>query len=92
MSEPILLPARLDAKELSTFAPTLTEACTGGQVCLDASEVTHMGALATQLIIAAARAQNAQGGTLEISAISDRATSQLGMMGLTPEQLSEGAP
>jgi len=91
MTEPILLPYRLDAKELSVFAPRLTQACCGGHVQLDASEVTHMGALATQMIIAAARAQQAQGGTLEISAISDRASSQLAMMGLTPEQLSKGA-
>ncbi|MEP1352925.1 MAG: STAS domain-containing protein [Tateyamaria sp.] len=92
MTEQILLPSRLDAKELSAFAPRLTRACSGGQVHLDASNVTHMGALAAQLIIAAARAQYAQGGTLEISAISDRAGRQLAMMGLTPEHLSEGAP
>lgn len=92
MTDPIPLPPRLDAKELGAFAPRLAQACSGGQVRLDASEVTHMGALATQLIIAAARAQNAQGGTLEISVISDRASSQLAMMGLSPQHLSEGAP
>ena len=92
MTEPMLLPPRLDAKELSTCAPHLTEACTGGEVQLDARAVTHMGALAAQLIVAAARAQHSQGGTLKISAISERASSQLAMMGLTPEQLSEGAP
>ncbi|MEO9575262.1 MAG: hypothetical protein ABJ263_16545 [Tateyamaria sp.] len=59
---------------------------------LDASEVTHSGALVTQMIIAAARTQHVQGVTPEISEISDRANSQLAMMGFTPEQLSEGVP
>lgn len=90
MTEQIQLPSRLDAKELGTLLPQLSEVCKGGQVCLDASQVTHMGALATQLIMAAARKQIAQGGTLEFSAISERATSQLAVMGLTPQQLSEG--
>ncbi|WP_299731701.1 STAS domain-containing protein [uncultured Tateyamaria sp.] len=92
MTEPIQLPARLDATELSAFAPRLTEACTGGTVQIDAGEVTHMGALGVQLILAAARDQRSLGGTLEICAISERATSQLAMMGLSPQQLSEGAP
>lgn len=91
MTDQILLSARLDATALATLAPHLVEVCNGGRVCLDASEVTHMGALATQLIMAAARKQISHGGTLEFSAISERAASQLAMMGLTPQQLSEGA-
>jgi len=92
MTEPLTLPARLDAAELGKLAPRLTDACRGGVVLLDASQVTHLGALGTQLILAAAREQRGQGGTLEFCAISDRAVSQLAMMGLTPQQLSEGAP
>ncbi|MFL4471209.1 STAS domain-containing protein [Tateyamaria armeniaca] len=92
MTEALVLPARLDATELGAFAPRLVDACKGGALHLDASDVTHLGALGTQLIISAAREQRSRGGTLEFSAISERAVNQLAMMGLTPQQLSEGAP
>lgn len=91
MTEAIRLSAQLDATELSVLFPRLAEACQGGTVQLDAGAVTQMGALGAQLILAAAREQRNLGGTLEFSAISERAASQLAMMGLSPLQLSEGA-
>lgn len=90
MTEPISMPARLDATALDAFAPQLKAACSGGDILLDASGVTHLGALGLQLLVCAARHQQSLGGTLAFSDISDRATDQLSMMGVTPQQLLEG--
>ena len=92
MTDPVLLPARLDADGVRTLAPSLGAASKTGHVSLDASAVTHMGALGVQLIMAAARDVRATGGTLDFLAISDRAVDQLALMGLSPSQLSKGAP
>ena len=90
MTDTISLPARLDRATLRTLLTDLTSARRDKVIRLDASEVTHMGALAVQMILAAACGVRADGGTLEIVAISERAQEQLAMMGLSPQQLSEG--
>ena len=90
MTDTILLPPRLDALAVEDLASRLPDACDAASVTIDASQVTHMSALAVQLILAAARHVRAGGGRLHIAAISDRATEQLRVMGLTPTALSEG--
>ena len=90
MPDTILLPPRLDAHAVEDLANRLPDACEAATVTMDASQVTHMSALAVQLILAAARHLRAGGGQLHIATISDRATEQLRVMGLTPTSLSEG--
>lgn len=93
MPDTILLPPRLDAhavEDLANRLPDACDACDAATVTMDASQVTHMSALAVQLILAAARHLRAGGGQLHIATISDRATEQLRVMGLTPTSLSEG--
>ncbi|WP_415402977.1 STAS domain-containing protein [Tateyamaria sp. SN3-11] len=76
---------------VTDLARQLSVASDGGQIELDASNVSHMGALGTQLILCASRTARSAGGSVSFVAISDRATNQLAAMGLTPTMLSEGA-
>lgn len=91
MSDIISLQARLDGVALKTLSSDLTRASAQKSVRIDAGEVTHMSALAAQLILAASRAVHSDGGTFEFVALSERAGDQLTTMGLSPDKLSEGA-
>lgn len=91
MSDIISLQARLDGVALKTLSSDLTRASAEKSVRIDASNVTHMGALAAQLLLAASKVIHRDGGTFEFVAVSDRAAEQLTTMGLSPDMLSEGA-
>jgi chemotaxis protein CheX len=90
MTDAILLPARLDGDGVRALTPLLLSGIKTGHITLDASAVTHMGALGVQAILAAARDLRATGGQISILSLTDRAADQLALMGLTPIQLSEG--
>ena len=91
MPDPLVLPQRLDAATVTVLTAELKDAVVNGAVRLDASQVTHMGALGVQALIVAARAVTENGGVFEFTALSDKAGTHLVHMGLTPEIIAEGA-
>jgi len=90
MSEPIVLPARVDVAAVDDLAQALRPATARGDVHLDARRVTHLGALGLQLIISVARTARAQGHALQLVDPSDRFVSQLATLGLDETTLVEG--
>jgi anti-anti-sigma regulatory factor len=67
----------------------LRQADLSGEVLLDAEDVIHFGALCTQTIMAASVAAKEAGGKIKLTNVNDKATGQLGLMGLSPESLTE---
>ncbi len=59
-------------------------------VCVDMSQVTHLGALCVQVLMVAARSRIAAGGGLSMINTTDRVLDQLRLMGLTPETIAKG--
>ncbi|MEL6449892.1 MAG: STAS domain-containing protein [Pseudomonadota bacterium] len=90
MSEPIVLPARLDPDAVATLATDMRGAALCDTVQIDASAVMHLGALGAQLLLSTAKTAKTLGGRVSIVAISDRARDQLAAMGLTPGEVEEG--
>lgn len=91
MTEPIVLPARLDLAAVAPLAQEMAARLPGGHIILDGRGVTHMGALCAQAIISAARSAQDSGGSLTFTDLAERAVQHLATMGLTPEMLTEGA-
>ncbi|WP_299145449.1 STAS domain-containing protein [uncultured Tateyamaria sp.] len=91
MVETLTLPPRLDASTVNGLSREITSRLDTGKLRFDGSGVTHMGALGVQLIMSAARSVRANGGQIEFTDLSDRAERQLSYMGITPENLVEGA-
>ena len=89
MAEPYVLEAKLDLSAAAALHETLME-LTGRDSVLDAQRVTHMGALCTQLLIAAGRKAGEGGHKFSIVNTSDRVLAQLSAMGLSPEMIAEG--
>ncbi len=57
----------------------------------DAEEVSHMGALCVQVLIAASRAAQDSGASMNLKNVSERVDLQLASLGLTKEAIMEGA-
>lgn len=91
MGETIVLPPRLD---LSSVTGLYTDLCAHSDkdVTLDMEQVTYLGALGLQVMIAAARHAKEAGKTLSLRNISDRIVVQLRLLGATPETIMEGQP
>ncbi len=83
------LPARMDLSVAMQLVGDLRKL--DGDIRIDASGVTHMGALCLQALIAAARKANATGHTFEMSGVTDKVLDQMKVMGTAPDQLMEGA-
>jgi chemotaxis protein CheX len=90
MTEAIILPARLDVAGMGDLMTQLRQAENDGTVRIDASNVTHFGALGAQLLISMARKLRARQGTMELTGLDDRTNNQLAAMGLSPEMIAEG--
>lgn len=88
MSTALKLPPKLDLSAATQLVSDLR--AIEGDMHIDASEVTHMGSLCLQALIAAARHANASDNIFEISNFTQRALDQLSVMGVTPENLMEG--
>lgn len=88
MSDVIKLPARLDLPAAVRLVNELREV--SGSISVDASEVSHMGALGLQALVAASRDAKTRGDTFEILGSSDKVLKQMKIMGTAPEQLMEG--
>ncbi len=88
MSEPLVLPAKLDLAVAMKLVSDLR--AMDGDMTIDASNVTHLGALSLQALIAASRHAKTSGHSFEIRNIHEKALDQMRVMGITPEQLMEG--
>ena len=90
MAETILLQKRLDLSAVQGLVTDLVALKADGEITLDASHVTHLGALCCQAILAATTRSKASGGVLKLENVSERVEEQLGYMGLSSEKLMEG--
>ena len=86
MSETLVLNAKLDLSVASSLHAQLAPLCDDDLV-LDAAEVSHMGALCTQILIAAGRKAKTGGHRFKMVNASDRVLAQMAAMGLSPENI-----
>lgn len=89
MTEPLILQPKLD---LPAAAPLAEELKTrlGGSVVVDAGQVTQIGALCLQVLLAAATSLKAAGHGMSITNANDKVVEQLAQMGFSPETVAEG--
>ena len=88
MSEAVSLPARVDLPAATRLVAELRDV--QGPVVVDAREVTHLGVLGLQALVAASRDAHSRGNTFMMSECSDKMIEHMTIMGVTPEQLVEG--
>ena len=91
MGETIVLPPRLD---LSSVTALHTDLCANADqdLTLDLGQVSYLGALGLQLMIAAARNAKETGTTLSLRNINDSIVAQMRLLGANPETIMEGQP
>ncbi|QPM89588.1 STAS domain-containing protein [Pseudooceanicola algae] len=89
MTEPLVLQPKLDLPAAAPLAEELKTRMTG-DVQLDAKDVTQIGSLCLQVILAAATSLKAGGHSLSLTNVNDRVVEQLAQMGFSPETVSEG--
>lgn len=89
MSDPITLAPRLDLPAASALMTTLKDH-KDGDLIMDLSEVSHLGSLCLQVMIAAATSAVAAGRAVSVLNASDRVIDQLRVMGMTPEAIARG--
>ena len=82
---------KLDLAAAKSFHAELLSRA-GGNITLDLSGVTHMGALCAQICLSAARTLQANGHSLQLTNTPDTVTAHLTSMGLSAETLATGAP
>ena len=90
MSDPFKLASRLDLSASQGLVAHLLSIPKSSLTILDASEVTHIGALCAQALMAAGIRSTAAGGSLDIINTNERIETQLGSMGLTLSSIMEG--
>ena len=76
------LPARMGLAEVKPLIAELRET-SSQDVEIDSTDVTHLGTLCIQALIAAARAHKASGTTFSFATSGDAFTQQLALLGLT---------
>lgn len=91
MTDTLKLPARLDLAASQKLVADLSGSDFAQKITIDASDVSHFGALCAQAIIAASRAAKEAGGSVVIENLSERVEAQLSTMGLSGQALMEGA-
>ena len=89
MPATLQLPPRLDLAHIAPAAEALRENL-GRDLMLDAGQVTHLGALGLQLLIASAQSWRAAGLTLRIEPRSDAFDSALQCFGVPLRDLQTG--
>lgn len=82
------LEARLDLRAAGSLAKEIL-ASRGGDLALDAGATEHIGALAVQVIRAAARTWAEAGHALRFEHASDALAGDLAQLGFTPETLTQ---
>lgn len=87
-SATLTLDARLDFKTAAQTAKTLMEH-DGQDLILDASQVTHFGAMGLQVLRAAARSWSESGHTLGFVNASSDCVDQMDLLGYAPETITQ---
>lgn len=90
MAETVKLATRLDLSAAQNLVKDVTAVKPETDLTLDASDVTHLGALCAQAILATANRSKSAGAALKIENVSERVEEQLGFMGLSTDKLMEG--
>lgn len=86
MSAPIKLAARLDMAAAQQLKDTLLSQ-DDGDLELDASELTHLGGLSFQVILAAIQRATSTGHALKITSASDEMREAFLLLGLPKDNL-----
>ncbi len=87
MSEAVVkLDARLDMANAGALAQKILEHA-DGDLTLDASEVTHFGAMGLQVVRAAAKSWHQSGHKLSMTGISIDCADQLQLLGFSSENI-----
>ena len=89
MSDPLKLPPRLDLSAAMQLASDLR--AVKGDIHVDLTGVSHLGALCLQTLIAASRHARAGGHAFHMTGTSDKVLEQMKLMGTSPETLMEGS-
>jgi chemotaxis protein CheX len=88
MSDTLVLQPRLDLAAAEPLAEALKSRL-GADITIDARQVTHLGAICLQVLLATAKTLRRAGHELTIVNVSDRVLDQLSALGFTPETLAE---
>ncbi|MGJ8545565.1 MAG: STAS domain-containing protein [Sulfitobacter sp.] len=90
MTDTYCLPGKLDLSTVQTLMEDLSPLAQG-DLTLDGSAVTHLGALGAQLLLAVSANVRAHHGQFAVLNLPGRALDQLAAMGLCPQILAEGS-
>ena len=80
------LGARLDTAQAGPLAAAILEHA-GQDLQLDATEVTHFGAMGLQVIRAAAKSWQSSGHALSLAGLSEDCIDQIGLLGFAPDTI-----
>lgn len=89
MTEPLVLQPKLDLPAAAPLAEEL-KARLDGDLVIDGKEVTQLGALCLQVLLAAAISLKGNGHKMTMTHFSDKVVEQMAQMGFSPETLAEG--
>lgn len=87
----MMLPERLDLSSVQEVADCL-RLRVGRDLRLDAEEVTHLGGLGLQLLLASAKTWHEAGCRLRVSPRSAALDAALAAFGVSPDQIETGGP
>ena len=88
MSATFTLPAKLDLRAAAPLREELLSR-TGADLVLDATALTHLGALSLQVLRAAARSWAEAGRSLSITGVSTDLADQLSLLGFSEDTLCD---
>ena len=91
MTAIITLQERLDFGAVTPLKTTILERA-GQDLEIDASQVTHMGTLCLQVLIAAANDWKQAGKTFQIISPSETCKTQLALHGFSPDTITGVSP
>ncbi len=89
MTATIVLQPRLNLDVVQALSDEIS-ACEGKDLEFDASQVTHLGTLCLQVLLAAARDWAVAGAAFRMVRPSESCLAQLALFGLTPETFAGG--
>lgn len=91
MNKPIVLQPKLDLPAAGPLTKSILD-LGDGDIVLDAKDVSQIGALCIQVMLAAATSAKKAGHALSLINANDRILEQISYFGLTPESIAEGKP
>lgn len=87
MTATLALDPKLDLRAAGPLRDEILDR-SGADLVLDANAVNHVGALALQVIRAAAKSWEADGHVLSLTNVSTDVADQLALLGFTPETVT----